>query len=564
MNPNSLIKAQFAALLLALSLPSYSATVIEFYNANLDNYFITADVAEATAIDGGAAGAGWVRTGYDFESGDGTTPVCRFYGSYDIGPNSHFYTADAGECGYLKQLQAATADTEQRWNYEDIAFSSTLPVNQTCPENSTPIYRAYNNGSARGIDSNHRITNSLTAIREVVAKGWSDEGVVMCANSSATLGPAYQITEKFDSSLAGTNMVDVMGLTNYTPNSYGQYCVAVPVKFGEIINAATIMQKAQGSIYPNAQYKFDVGMSNSFQQLSTSSYESFLAFDGARSNAITVFGSQLNRVTFGAGNHLNTFSLNTILFGADTNNENIFRYLTRWIRDFYVDSTPYTATAEEIVNAANAFGVAFTGRLATIGCEEIVNQISYAAGAGMPPPLEYLKRPISPADVGRWKVIYNSNAHLDTNWPARLNPGDIVYYLHQGGGDLAFHMFVVAAVSAQGIETVDNGGGTIGRHFYSNAKLTTDPDQNAIAVWRFDSNYPATSDRILNWFESQFSGLLANATTQEVNGYSMRLYSNGYAVGIKDNHIFVLDPITSTAYDLGNNDFLATASMFAF
>ena len=41
--------------------------------------------------------------------------------------------------------------------------------------------RAYNNGYSRGIDSNHRITANVVAIQEVLARGWVDEGVVMCA-----------------------------------------------------------------------------------------------------------------------------------------------------------------------------------------------------------------------------------------------------------------------------------------------------------------------------------------------------------------------------------------------
>ena len=44
-----------------------------------------------------------------------------------------------------------------------------------------PVYRAYNNGFARGVDSNHRITGSLTATQEVVPRGWSNEGIVTCA-----------------------------------------------------------------------------------------------------------------------------------------------------------------------------------------------------------------------------------------------------------------------------------------------------------------------------------------------------------------------------------------------
>lgn len=45
----------------------------------------------------------------------------------------------------------------------------------------TPVHRAYNNGFARNVDSNHRITPSLAAIADVVKRGWVSEGVVMCA-----------------------------------------------------------------------------------------------------------------------------------------------------------------------------------------------------------------------------------------------------------------------------------------------------------------------------------------------------------------------------------------------
>jgi hypothetical protein len=157
-----------------------SSTVIEFYNTNLDNYFITANASEAAAIDGGSAGPGWSRTGYTFKSGGGAQ-VCRFYGSQSPGPNSHFYTIDPAECSGLKQLQFATPITQKRWNFESMDFSSTAPVNGSCAMGTVPVYRAYNNGSTRGIDSNHRITNSMTAIQQVVVKGWSYEAVVMCA-----------------------------------------------------------------------------------------------------------------------------------------------------------------------------------------------------------------------------------------------------------------------------------------------------------------------------------------------------------------------------------------------
>lgn len=107
--------------------------------------------------------------------------MCRFYGSQTPGPNSHFYTVDANECASLKQLQATTPPGEKRWNFESLDFASTPATNRACPAGTIPVYRAYNDGFSRGIDSNHRITANVVAIQEVVARGWVDEGVVMCA-----------------------------------------------------------------------------------------------------------------------------------------------------------------------------------------------------------------------------------------------------------------------------------------------------------------------------------------------------------------------------------------------
>lgn len=160
---------------------SAGPTVIEFYNTNLDHYFITADSNEAASIDSGSAGPGWNRTGYTFKTG-GSTSVCRFYGSLSPGPNSHFYTLAGPECNGLIQLQASTPSTLKRWNFESLDFISTpAGINGTCPIGTVPVYRAYNNGFAQGTDSSHRTTSNLAAINETVSRGWINEGVVMCA-----------------------------------------------------------------------------------------------------------------------------------------------------------------------------------------------------------------------------------------------------------------------------------------------------------------------------------------------------------------------------------------------
>ena len=158
--------------------------VVEMYNTVLDYYFITADPNEALAIDNGAAGPGWTRTGETFNSG-GSTVVCRFYGSQSPGPNSHFYTIDGPECQGLMDLQFSANDPRRlsvkSWNFESFDFMSTRPIDGQCQAGTVPVYRAYNNGFVRGIDSNHRISADQAAIAQVVARGWISEGVVMCA-----------------------------------------------------------------------------------------------------------------------------------------------------------------------------------------------------------------------------------------------------------------------------------------------------------------------------------------------------------------------------------------------
>jgi hypothetical protein len=172
----------------AANTPS-DATIVEFHNAALGHYFITADAAEAAAIDAGSAGPGWARTGQAWKTWKrgpipGATQVCRFYGSTDIdpstksrrGPNSHFYTVQPGECAGVK-LDAG-------WTYEGAgSFWMLKAVNGSCAPGTRPIYRAYNNGYARN-DSNHRYTTSATIYSQMVAAGWSGEGVVMCAPAS--------------------------------------------------------------------------------------------------------------------------------------------------------------------------------------------------------------------------------------------------------------------------------------------------------------------------------------------------------------------------------------------
>jgi Repeat of unknown function (DUF5648) len=149
--------------------------VVEFFNADLNHYFITASALEVDLIGYGAAGPGWKQTGlgfYAFEKSPpaNAVPVCRFYGQPPLGPNSHFYTLDPIECEAVKK--------DRGWKFEGIAFHAIPPINGQCPAATEPVWRAYNNGYLRN-DSNHRYSTDRSVLAAL--KGWTLEGIVFCS-----------------------------------------------------------------------------------------------------------------------------------------------------------------------------------------------------------------------------------------------------------------------------------------------------------------------------------------------------------------------------------------------
>jgi Repeat of unknown function (DUF5648) len=154
-------------------------------------FFYTKDANEQALVDSGSAGK-FKRTGRSFNIG-GYVPVCRYYGSQSPGPNSHFFSAEPGECDGLKKAQISPKPaTTQQWNSEGTAFYAVLPMTDTktlkpvCIPSTIPVYRAYNNaftasGAKNLWDSNHRYSTNQADIDEVVrANGWKDEGLAFC------------------------------------------------------------------------------------------------------------------------------------------------------------------------------------------------------------------------------------------------------------------------------------------------------------------------------------------------------------------------------------------------
>ena len=154
--------------------PLSRVTVTEYFNRLTNHYFLSSSSGENAAIDSGAAGPGWERTGETFDASaaapcGGPPPVFRFY---TRGANSHFFTADPGECGFLR-------NNDPGWLFEGEAFGARVPASGTCAANHTSIYRLYNNRWMHN-DSNHRFVKRFDLYQQMQAQGWAGEGVAMC------------------------------------------------------------------------------------------------------------------------------------------------------------------------------------------------------------------------------------------------------------------------------------------------------------------------------------------------------------------------------------------------
>jgi len=156
--------------------PGVVVDTIEYYNAGLDHYFITAFPDEAADLDAGGQVQGWMRTGFAFKSWKaGTGPgndACRFFGTPGRGPNSHFYTINASECEKVRN--------NPDWTFEAIAFRAVEPLANGCASGYATVTRLYNRGM--GGQANHRYLADSREIDRTVARGWQVEGPVFCVS----------------------------------------------------------------------------------------------------------------------------------------------------------------------------------------------------------------------------------------------------------------------------------------------------------------------------------------------------------------------------------------------
>ena len=153
--------------------PPGTVAVIEYYRADRDHYFMTADPAEIAFVDIYLS-AYFKRTGEVFFAWVDPSlapadahPVCRFYSPLVL-IDSHFFTASASECLFV-QLR-----WQGIWLLENpAAFYVLLPdAFGNCPAGTLPVYRFFDNRQ----DANHRYTVNLSVRRAMINRKWVPEG----------------------------------------------------------------------------------------------------------------------------------------------------------------------------------------------------------------------------------------------------------------------------------------------------------------------------------------------------------------------------------------------------
>jgi serine protease len=163
--------------------PPGTVPVIEYYRADKDHYFMTADPADVAIVDTTYSNT-FQRTGQVFyawpsaaSAPPNAVPVCRFYAPSPL-IDSHFYTPFASECQFVIAHDAGT------WVFENpAAFYVLLPdAGGNCQAGTEPVYRFFDNRN----DANHRYSIDLTVRRAMINRKWVPEGtgpnaVIFCS-----------------------------------------------------------------------------------------------------------------------------------------------------------------------------------------------------------------------------------------------------------------------------------------------------------------------------------------------------------------------------------------------
>jgi len=165
-----------------------TTTLVEYYFAALDYYFITSRAADIALLDTLTA---WQRTGKSFkaytDSQPGTSGINRYYFDQVAVNNSrgsHFYTLVQGEKDTLASLNPTNSPTPRLPYNEGVDAHAFAPVVEgvggSCAAGLAPVFRIFRGQNRFPDNPNHRFTTDAAIYNAFVALGWDGEGVKFC------------------------------------------------------------------------------------------------------------------------------------------------------------------------------------------------------------------------------------------------------------------------------------------------------------------------------------------------------------------------------------------------
>ena len=189
----SLVTCLGLLLLAARPLGAATLDAVEYYNAALDHYFVTASANEIEKLDAGMF-VGWQRTSYVFKVFDPSTPVS---GVSPFAGSTAGLPPDSTRISIPRRLPnarkcASAFPTPGRGDRKRVRRVAARSADGQCPATSVPVYRIWN----KRIDSNHRFTTDPAVQQAMIARGYVAEGygpgpmpVAMCAPPDGQPGP---------------------------------------------------------------------------------------------------------------------------------------------------------------------------------------------------------------------------------------------------------------------------------------------------------------------------------------------------------------------------------------
>ena len=157
-----------------------AATIVEFFNAPANKYFISANPDDWARLDQ-LANIGWKRTGVTFSAftqgqDASAKPVYRFFSPAVA---SHFFTISEADRTLLSNTPGFVYEGVVWYAFDQV--QPLIATNNPCVGGSTALYRSFNNGAAAtNGPANHRYFEDYSFYQSYATKGYALEGVSMC------------------------------------------------------------------------------------------------------------------------------------------------------------------------------------------------------------------------------------------------------------------------------------------------------------------------------------------------------------------------------------------------